>query len=103
MFASSRTSSAGRLQRFERPSRRNVSEHPSKTAHLLERERQYLSPATRLPFVSMVVERGRGASFWDVEGREYLDFHAMACITNTGHNHPDIVRAIQTQSETLIH
>ena len=55
------------------------------------RERRWLSPATRLPFPPIVAERGAGTRFWAADGREFLDFHSMACILNTGHNHPLVV------------
>lgn len=67
------------------------------------RERRWLSPATRLPFPPLVVERGTGARFWDADGREFLDFHSMACILNTGHNHPVVVDAICRQAQRLVH
>jgi 4-aminobutyrate aminotransferase len=74
-----------------------------RTADALELERRHLSPSTRIAFPPVVAARGSGARFEDTEGREYLDFHAMACICNTGHNHPAVVAAIREQAETLIH
>jgi len=73
------------------------------TAGALERESRWMSPSTRLPFPPVVVERGEGTRFWDAEGREFLDFHSMACILNTGHNHPAVVEAICDQARRLVH
>lgn len=39
----------------------------------------------------------------DVDGNRFLDFCAGLAVCSTGHCHPDVVRAIQKQAETLIH
>jgi 4-aminobutyrate aminotransferase len=38
-----------------------------------------------------------------VDGNCFLDFAAGIAVVSTGHCHPDVVRAIQKQAETLIH
>jgi 4-aminobutyrate aminotransferase len=45
------------------------------------------------------VERARNAELWDVEGRRYIDFAAGIAVVNTGHLHPRVVAAVQTQLE----
>lgn len=47
--------------------------------------------------------RGKGSRVWDSDGKEYLDFLTGISVNNLGHNHPSIVKAIQEQSEKLIH
>jgi len=47
--------------------------------------------------------RGSGATVWDAEGREYLDFFAGIAVTNLGHCHPAVVEAVQQQAATLMH
>ncbi len=44
------------------------------------------------------VARGEGATFWDYEGNAYLDFSSQLVNLNLGHQHPDLVAAIQTQA-----
>lgn len=44
---------------------------------------------------------GRGAHFWDGEGRDYLDMSSLAECCNLGHQHPAVVRAIAQQAERL--
>lgn len=44
---------------------------------------------------------GRGARFWDAEGREYLDMSSLAECMNLGHQHPALVAAIQEQAARL--
>jgi 4-aminobutyrate aminotransferase len=67
-----------------------------------ERE-QSLSPSMRLPFPPLLLEGGVGATLRAADGRTFLDFHAMAAIANTGHNHPAVVAAIQEQAARLVH
>lgn len=55
------------------------------------------SPA---PFVPV---RGRGSRVWDAEGREYIDFTGGIAVTALGHAHPELVRVLREQGETLWH
>ncbi|MGD8795011.1 MAG: aminotransferase class III-fold pyridoxal phosphate-dependent enzyme [Anaerolineae bacterium] len=51
----------------------------------------------------ILVERGEGAYVWDVDGNRYLDFTCGIAVTNTGHAHPRVVRAVQEQAAKIIH
>ena len=44
---------------------------------------------------------GEGATFWDYAGNRYLDFSSQLVNLNLGHQHPDLVRAIQEQAGRL--
>jgi taurine--2-oxoglutarate transaminase len=44
------------------------------------------------------VEGGTGSTFWDYQGNSYLDFGAQLVNLNLGHQHPDLVKAIQDQA-----
>ena len=44
--------------------------------------------------------RGLGAQVWDVDGREYVDFHNGFGSTAAGHAHPRIVAAIEGAART---
>ena len=48
-------------------------------------------------------DRAKNAELWDVEGRRYVDFAAGIAVLNTGHCHPKIIAAIQTQLERFTH
>lgn len=52
---------------------------------------------------SIVVEYGQGAYLFDTAGKRYLDFTCGIAVTNTGHAHPRVVKAIQDQAAKLIH
>jgi acetylornithine/N-succinyldiaminopimelate aminotransferase len=64
-------------------------------------ERDHLVPA----YARMAVEfvRGSGATLWDAEGVEYLDFQTGLAVNSLGHCHPAVVAAIREQAERLIH
>ena len=49
------------------------------------------------------IARARGASLFDVEGREYIDFGGGIAVMNVGHSHPKVVAAIQKQAEQFTH
>ncbi len=47
------------------------------------------------------VVAGAGATFWDARGNAYLDFSSQLVNLNLGHQHPDLVTAIQQQAGRL--
>jgi len=52
---------------------------------------------------NLALVRGKGAHVWDAEGREYLDFFAGIAVTNLGHAHPAVTKAITDQAVRLVH
>jgi 4-aminobutyrate aminotransferase len=51
---------------------------------------------------TMTPVRGEGTYLYDADGNEYIDFTCGIGVTNTGHCHPRIVRAIQEQAGKLL-
>ncbi|MET1016988.1 MAG: aspartate aminotransferase family protein [Leifsonia flava] len=49
----------------------------------------------------MPVAAGEGSTFWDYQGNAYLDFSSQLVNLNLGHQHPDLVAAIQQQAGRL--
>ena len=47
--------------------------------------------------------RGQGTRLWDSHGTEYLDFLAGISVVQIGHSHPDLVEAVTSQAERLMH
>lgn len=47
----------------------------------------------------VVMEKAKGAYFWDVDGNQYIDYLAAYGPIITGHAHPHITKAIQTAAE----
>ena len=52
---------------------------------------------------SITLTHGKGASVWDVEGKEYLDFLCGIATNILGHAHPKVVAAITEQANELGH
>jgi 4-aminobutyrate aminotransferase len=69
---------------------------------ILALDKQFVSPSYTRDY-PLVAKRGQGAIVEDVDGNCFLDFAAGIAVVSTGHCHPDVVRAIQKQAETLIH
>lgn len=47
----------------------------------------------------VVMEKAKGAYFWDVDGNKYIDYLAAYGPIITGHAHPHITKAIQAAAE----
>jgi len=69
---------------------------------IIERDKKVISPSYTRPY-PLVVSRGEGAIVEDVDGNRFLDFNAGIAVVATGHCHPKVVEAIQTQAARLIH
>src|SRR6201998_3495197 len=67
---------------------------------VLEGDEKYISPSYTRSY-PLVAKSGRVVT--DVAGNEFFDFSAGIAVTSTGHCHPDVVAAIQTQAGELIH
>jgi acetylornithine/LysW-gamma-L-lysine aminotransferase len=50
----------------------------------------------------VVLTRGKGATVWDINGKEYVDCTGSYGVALLGHSHPKIVEAIRKQAEKLI-
>ena len=51
----------------------------------------------------LVVDHGQGCYVYTTDGQKYLDFTSGIGVTNTGHSHPRVVKAIQEQTAKFIH
>jgi len=68
---------------------------------IIEGEKQaILQTFLRLP---VALARGKGAKVWDEDGREYLDFLCGISVTNLGHGHPALLKAVREQAGRLSH
>jgi len=69
---------------------------------VLALDHKYVSPSYTRDY-PLVARQGEGMIIEDVDGNRFLDFSAGIAVVSTGHCHPDVVRAVQRQAETLIH
>lgn len=69
---------------------------------ILERDKKVISPSyvRDYPFV---MDHGKGVEVWDIDGNRFLDFAAGIAVASTGHCHPQVVKAIQDQTQKFIH
>ncbi len=73
-----------------------------KCMKLVEEDKAITSPAAKVPYYPLVVKSAKGSIVEDVDGNRYIDLLSSAGAINTGHCHPDVVKAIKEQSEKLI-
>ncbi|MCO5191592.1 MAG: aminotransferase class III-fold pyridoxal phosphate-dependent enzyme [Anaerolineae bacterium] len=52
---------------------------------------------------SIVADYGEGIYLFDVDGNRYVDFTSGIGVTNTGHAHPKVVKAVQDQAAKILH
>ncbi len=50
----------------------------------------------------MAFNRGKGCWLWSINGKKYLDFTSGIAVTNLGHRHPAIIRALNEQARKTI-
>lgn len=56
------------------------------------------------PFPLMIeVEKAEGSYIYDKEGKAYLDLISGIAVTNIGHRHPKVVKAIKDQLDKYMH
>ena len=59
-------------------------------------------PACAADQTPIVWDHGEGVFVWDVDGNKYIDFTSGVLVSNLGHNHPGLVKAIQDQAPRLM-
>lgn len=70
--------------------------------HLHER-RLAATPRGIGVMANFFIARALNAEVWDVEGKRYIDFAGGIAVLNTGHRHPKMVAAIETQLQQFTH
>lgn len=67
-----------------------------------ERDAELISPAYSR-YSDLVVDSALGAHLHTVDGRDVLDFASGIGVTNLGHRHPAVVKAVHEQVDRLWH
>ncbi len=70
-----------------------------KTQDYIDLENKYVAPNYNP--LDVVIEKGKGAWVWDVEGKKYLDFLAAYSALNQGYCNPDIFEAMVKQAKQV--
>ncbi len=53
--------------------------------------------------MDLEIVKAKGVNLFDAQGKSYIDFISGISVSNVGHCHPNVVKAIQHQSETYMH
>ena len=73
---------------------------PASPAHPAAASPHVMPTYGRLP---IALSHGQGCHVWDTEGKQYLDALGGIAVNTLGHNHADLVSALQQQLTQLIH
>ncbi len=69
----------------------------------LWKERSELVSAGTAAYTELVIAKGKNATLWDVDGKDYVDFAGGIGTINVGHCHPKVVEALREQAGKLLH
>lgn len=51
----------------------------------------------------MILDRGKGSTVWDLDGKDYIDLGAGIAVNSLGHQDPDLLAALDAQSRKIWH
>lgn len=63
---------------------------------------QYLGQTSPAP-MAVEIARAEGVYMYGPEGQQYLDLISGIAVSNVGHCHPEVVKAVKKQAETYMH
>jgi LysW-gamma-L-lysine/LysW-L-ornithine aminotransferase len=67
---------------------------------IMDTENRYLANVfSKKP---VVITHGKGATLWDINGKEYVDCASSYGVAALGHCHPKVVAAVKAQADQLI-
>src|SRR5205809_1382509 len=75
----------------------------ARTKALFDEEQAFIAPGlqTIALLSQLAIERGRGATLVDLDGRAFLDLNAGVSVASLGHSHPRYVAALTAQLEAV--
>ena len=75
----------------------------ARTKALFDAEQAFIAPGlqTIALLSELAIERGRGATLTDFDGRSYLDLNAGVSVASLGHCHPRYVAALAAQLDAV--
>ncbi len=73
-----------------------------RAAEIIARDRKVMTPSYMRDY-PFVIDHGRGAEVWDVDGNRFIDFTTGIAVLSTGHAHPQVVKAVQDQAAKYLH
>jgi len=64
--------------------------------------RQYLAQTSMFP-LELEIDKAEGVFLYDTDGKEYIDFISGIAVSNVGHRHPLVLKAIRKQLKKYMH
>jgi len=76
----------------------------SASEEIIAKHKKHLWPCITTYYdTPIVVDHAKGHEVWDADGRKYLDFFGGILTVSVGHSHPRVTKAVQEQTEKLVH
>ena len=63
---------------------------------------QHIAQTSTAPLM-IEIERAQGVYMYGTKGQQYLDLISGISVSNVGHSHPKVVKAVQQQAEKYMH
>lgn len=63
---------------------------------------QHIAQTSDAPLALEIVS-AKGMNLYDASGKKYLDLIAGVSVCNVGHGHPEVIKAVQEQTEKYMH
>lgn len=63
---------------------------------------QHVAPTSENPLL-LEIEKAAGIYLYDTSGKQYIDLIAGISVSNLGHCHPEVVKAVQEQAAKFMH
>ncbi len=63
---------------------------------------QHIGQTSDAP-LALEIEKAKGIYLYDTEGKKYIDLISGVSVSNLGHLHPKVVKAVQEQAEKYMH
>ena len=73
----------------------------SQTRELIDKGRHYY--LSNYKPREVILDHGKGARLWDLDGKEYIDFGTGISVNSLGHQDPELVEALVAQAHKLWH
>lgn len=68
---------------------------------LIQKGKNFFTPNYRPR--EMILDHGKGAMLWDLDGNDYVDLGSGIAVNGLGHQDPDLLAALDSQSRKLWH
>jgi putrescine aminotransferase len=62
----------------------------------------HLAQTSEAPLM-LEIEKAEGMYLWNTEGKKYMDLISGIAVSNVGHRHPEVVKAIKDQLDKYMH